>query len=552
MNNIRFYIHSTHCKTKDNDSSKDAVVVKEKILVKNDDGTEKWVDHLNIIRDPVRPFWITKPQFRDHHYKKEFEHISRLDQYICHDSELQYKLAQALGLPAWQKYKSIRELCTSPYVYGADISTETLIRQKYSDRLPKGYVPKLTKGAFDIENEVRGEGRINVLTFIHEHTIYTAALKEYCRIYDKANDKFTPATTEDCLKVIHEVIGSELVKHKFDLVFTIHESELDLIRWIFEKIHECKTDFIGIWNMGYDIPKILDRIEKLGGDPVDIMVPKEIPPEYRYVYWKEDGAKRDHFTDKWHWMSITGYSQFIDSMCLYARLRKVYGRDSSYSLDYISNKELGQGKLHFGEITNHWHAQTYEFLTYIAYNINDVLIMMLMEWKNNDIDAIYGLCGYSLMAQFASQTTQVQNESYHYGKTQKDDPRLPASIGRAMYNEWDSQFMKAGGTVLPPDKAVGVGVKALKGVNHTTQVSVATNDLDVSSMYPSTISAFNISKETQLAASLSINGFKPEALELYFSAITRPDLNAAEICSIFYGLPNYEQLEEEFEKEFGK
>lgn len=155
MNNIRFYIHSTHCKTKDNDSSKDAVVVKEKILVKNDDGTEKWVDHLNIIRDPVRPFWITKPQFRDHHYKKEFEHISRLDQYICHDSELQYKLAQALGLPAWQKYKSIRELCTSPYVYGADISTETLIRQKYSDKLPKGYVPKLTKGAFDIENEVR-------------------------------------------------------------------------------------------------------------------------------------------------------------------------------------------------------------------------------------------------------------------------------------------------------------------------------------------------------------------------------------------------------------
>lgn len=70
MNNIRFYIHSTHCKTKDNDSSKDAVVVKEKILVKNDDGTEKWVDHLNIIRDPVRPFWITKPQFRDHHYKR--------------------------------------------------------------------------------------------------------------------------------------------------------------------------------------------------------------------------------------------------------------------------------------------------------------------------------------------------------------------------------------------------------------------------------------------------------------------------------------------------
>ena len=80
------------------------------------------------------------------------------------------------------------------------------------------------------------------------------------------------------------------------------------------------------------------------------MAHPDVPKQYRYASYKEDISKTDHFTDKWHWMSITGYSQFLDSMCLYARLRKVSGREVSYKLDDIANKELGQGKLHFGEM----------------------------------------------------------------------------------------------------------------------------------------------------------------------------------------------------------
>ena len=550
MQKYRFHIHSTHVSSNNNEEVNNAVVVKEKILVRDDNNQETWYDHLNIFVDPVRPFWITSVPYRTHRYKKEFEDIDKLEMFTCHDSELTTKVAEALGYRSYgsyKPYKSLRTLCSSPYVYGADIKTEVLSKQKYVDKQPEGVVPLLSKGAFDIENEVNGDKRINLITFIHEHQIYTAALKEYCRIYDEATDTFTPATKEDCLKVINDVIGSEITKHNFTLNFSIHESELELITWIFDRIHECKTDFIGVWNIHHDLPLIIERIEALGGDVAEIMAHPDVPKQYRYASYKEDISKTDHFTDKWHWMSITGYSQFLDSMCLYARLRKVSGREVSYKLDDIANKELGQGKLHFGEITNHWRAQHYEFLPYIAYNINDVLIMMLMEWKNNDIGSLMGLIPVTIPSQFSRQTTALSNDFFYTGKK---TGKLPAAVGDQMYTPWDTQYPKVGGTVLPPDKAIGVGIEALEGINRSTQVTVATNDSDVTAMYPSTVQSFNVDKETMLISSLGINGYSHTASEKFFSDVLRPDLNAVDICSVFYGLPNYTNVLNEFDKEF--
>jgi hypothetical protein len=104
----------------------------------------------------------------------------------CRDSELATKVAEALGYGSWMNRKfSLRQLCNSPYTYGCDIETEVLIKQGYIDKTPVGEMATFTSGCLDIENEVRGEGRINAITYIHEHDIYTAVLDEYCRIYNK-------------------------------------------------------------------------------------------------------------------------------------------------------------------------------------------------------------------------------------------------------------------------------------------------------------------------------------------------------------------------------
>ena len=548
-NSTYYYVHS--CAHKSNDPNCNAVVVKEQICRHNEDGTETWVPNLRVLKDPVRRFYITKKQFRNHKYKKEFESIDRLEEFICHDSELKDRLAMGLSEGGFysRPYVGLRELCASPYVYGADIDTETLVKQAYLKKQPDGKSAKITVGAFDIETEVYGKGRINVVTFIHERDIYTVALKDSCKIYSSGNDILNidvnvrprQATYEECLDVVHRVIGSELTKHNFNLHLELVDSETELLKTIFGHVHECKTDIVGIWNILFDIPKILERLAVLDIDPTDIFCPPELPKKYRVCEFKEDNnPNAEHIVDKWHWFSCTGYTQFIDSMCLYGRLRKVDGKDISYSLDYISNKELGQGKLHLGEITNHRWSQQYDFLRYIAYNINDVLIMQLMEFKNHDIDSLVGLSDCSLLKNFSKQTVMVRDGDYVYAL---ENGYVPASVGPSMYTEWDSEMPKVGGTVLPPEKAVGTHVAILDGVDAPTQVSLFVNDLDESSMYPSALRLANISKETYYGSVLNINGYTKAHIELLGLATISPEAYSVQAYNKFLDWPDYEEME---------
>jgi len=548
MKTAHFYVHSCHHKSKY--PHENAIIVKEDVCTIDDDGNEHWEPKLNIIKDPVRPFYITLPPYRNHNYKKEFEEKTKLEEFRCHDSELRERLAFALGIPSWKsKYISIKELCASPYVYGADIDTETLVKQAYLKKQPEGKSAKLTVGAFDIETEVVGDRRINVITFIHEHDIYTVALKEFCKIYSSTDDileldtdvRPRQATTEECIEAVHRIIGNEITRNNFTLHFQMAETELELIETIFEYIHKCKTDIIGVWNILFDIPKVLERLEVLGVDPCDIFCPPEVPRSLRVCKFVEDANPHaEHITDKWHWFNCTSYSQFIDSMCLYGRLRKVNGRDIKYSLDYISNKELGQGKLHLGEITNHRWSQEYDFLRYIAYNINDVLIMQLMEFKNHDIETLVGLSDCSLLKNFSKQTVIVRDGDYVYAQ---DNKHVPSSAGLDMFTEWDRIMPKAGGTVLPPEKAIGTRISVLQGSPDETQISIMNNDLDETSMYPTAIRVLNISKETYYGTVIGINGFPISHIELLGMASIAPDAYCMQACENFFGLPGYEEIE---------
>lgn len=540
-----FYVTSYHKHTE----TTDVIGVVTQHVEEFSDGTKTVENRLKFYNDPKRPYWITKPQFRDHEFKKEFESIDKCDMHICRDSDLERDLSASLGYPTWGRIRPLRQLCSSPYVYGADIPTETLVKQAIMHKVPVGKIANYSKGGFDIESEVTGEKRINVITFIHEHEIFTCALREYCEIWDVPGDPKSyhhPATEDDVRAVIDRLLGSYLHKHQFNVTFKICDTELDLIKWIFAQIHKCKTNYIGIWNMGFDIPKIIERIEALGADPEAIMCHPEVPKAYRYVKWFEDKATVAHFTDKWHWVSIAGYSQFVDSMCLYARLRKVNGRDSSYSLDAISNKELGQGKLHFGDITNHSYQQRYNFLEYIAYNINDVMIMMLMEWKNSDLSALSGLCGVSTPREFSRQTAMLRNDAYVYARSKG---YVPASAALTMFGKVDKSVGKAGGTVLPPNKATGVGISATKELaGLDTMVSVLANDLDYTSMYPSFMKTANISRETELMTAISVNGYPLRDIEKLFSNLLIPEVGAIEVATYFYELPSYTGMAKDFDQ----
>ena len=540
----RVFMHSWH--QKENDIN--VIGVKEKIITEHEDGTTDIKPHLRLLKDPKRPFWVTKRQFQNHAYKKEYEDLDKCDEYICRDSELTIACQRALGMYP-SKFKPLPIICRSPYLYGADISTETLVKQKYLADAKGAHVP-VTIGGLDIETEVNDQERIIAITYIHENLIFTACLEEFVKIYE--NKQFVRnGTLKDLEDTAHQLLDPILKPNNFTFTIHISKTEVGVIKWIFDRINECKSDYISVWNMGYDIPYIINRLELLGIDPKTVMCAPELPDEYKYVKWIEDKSVVAHFTDKWHWLNLASYSQFIDTMCLYARLRKVYGRDSSYSLDAISDKELGMHKLHFGNITNHYVAQHFDFLKYVAYNMNDVILLILMERKNHDIESMCGLADVTLIREYSRQQTLVKNNAYMF---YKEKGIVFDTVSDDMYTKYDRMLAKVGGTVLPLDKAVGLSKPILKDSESPSMFIIHVNDLDISSSYPSVISSMNISKETCLATIIKINGFNAVDVEPYCTAIVNPKSHANLAVPYFFNMPTYEEMDKlycEHRKEIG-
>lgn len=541
------WVHSLHIV--DKEAKVNTLMVKEKIYQKDSEGNVTYRDNLKFINDPVRPVWVTKPGCRNHQFKKEFEYLTNLDRYNVPDSKVCQTAQSALDGRYSSYEPRLRNLCSSPFIYAADIEAGVFTRYKYQKQIEDlGGIPfKYTVGCLDIENEVRGEGRINAITFIHENEIFTTVLDDYMYIHDRDKGTKVKATREDALAAIKETVGPLLSEHKFKLTFAIHTNEVDMIKWIFKHIHEKKTDFIGIWNMRHDIPHMMYRLLKNDVLPETVMPHPDVPVNLRFVRYNDDKTKDlQHITDRWDWCEIPGHSQFVDAMCLYARIRKTSGRKSSYSLDAVSNEEVGKGKLKLGRITNHWYEQNYRFLPYIAYNINDCVLMQLMEWKNHDYSQLLSLSGVSMLNDFNKQTAMGKNSTFIYALGKG---RVIASVGKDMLTPFDKDIPKLGGAVLSPARAKNIGSKILKeapGIE--TQVVMSVNDLDVTAEYPSITATFNISKETKLSTALTIEGMPRSATEGFFSELPSPLENAVPLCSNYFGLPNYTKMGELFDQ----
>lgn len=584
------HVHATSVKHQNNDS----IVVCEK-------NTETGENRLNIITNPPRKFWVTRPALQNHNVKKEYEVLENLDCYTTTSNGLPFDLARALGVKP-QGWNPLRKLCDSPYVYGADISQEVLVKLQYKyahDKYPSGY----GCGALDIETSVLGGKEINVITFIDaNHKVYCGVLKEFCKIPEeqikaeiegkvtKAMSTAIEEVTEKYATIMYDAekllasvprnarddatryasdaeIGAVVLekinefhtkldaKYKqsledkpFDITLKVCEKESTLIGWIFKMIHEHKTEFIGIWNMGFDIPYIMQRIEYLGGECKDVMCHPDVPKHIRKAEWRPDPKKQlAHFTERWDWFDLTGYTQFIDSMCLYSRMRHAKGKDISYTLEYIANKEIGIGKLKLGS-DNHYTMQTKHFTEYVAYNIVDCILLVLMEEKNTDIANLIRLADISPLRDFNKQTTQIKNTFYEYCILRN---RVPGAVGSTMEMEYDKMIQSTGGNVLPATLAQNTGISVLTEYEGSTQLHRGVCDLDVQSEYPSIDIVFGTFKETKISTCLQIQG-KPgkESIEDFFGNITSPIENSVHVCKEFFNLPGYGKMLELFDKNY--
>ena len=159
---------------------------------------------------------------------------------------------------------------------GADISIESLIKMHYMNTFEIDIPP--TYGFLDIETSIDTD-EIMLISYIANGTVYLCVLDHF--LYREETDtngninriKVSEVEMNNYLlkslgdytsklnpsKKIPQNLISTMKGLKYELkVFT---NEIELIAWTFKNIHHEQVDMIGIWNMGYDIPYILDRLK---------------------------------------------------------------------------------------------------------------------------------------------------------------------------------------------------------------------------------------------------------------------------------------------------
>ncbi len=424
---------------------RNAVIVRER--VKYDNGNIQ--PNTKMFIDPKRSFYITKKKYQTYKFKPEYEYLNRLDRYIVPDVDLHRKLAELQNI---RGYARNDQLFKSPYIFGADINIEALVKMKYLDDFPNSTI-KPVYGFLDIETSVDTD-EIMLISYICGNQVFTAVLEHFS--YKDENNYRVKVDAEELLAHCNNELNEYV--EKYQLKFDIHilPDEISMMKWIFGKIDEIKADFIGIWNINYDIPKIVERIYHHKYNPSPIFSSSDIPSEYQYFNYYEDKRPVDHFSLKWHWLYSTCHSQFIDSLGLYSHCRRTAGYRSSYKLDNVLQDELKLSKLPL-DGKSHVIAQRHHFKDYVAYNIFDVVGLNILEAKNMDILSLATLSGPSPVAKFATQTVRVTNDMYW--DLIKKGMILSSVSNDDDFIKLDKLFINAGGAVLPPERVNDVGVK---------------------------------------------------------------------------------------------
>ena len=566
------FIHACHV-TKLPDGS-DAVVVK--VHRHMSDGTV--IPERVIIDQPRRSFYVTKPGCQTHEFKKERESVQNLDRYDVPNYRLTEELGRALnGNYGKSRFQSINQLCNSQYVYGADVSIETLVKHSFQKKFEASGLKStlLTTGFFDIETDVvGGDGtEPNIITVTHENRVYTAILEKFFTV-KQLDGSFRHGDLEEFIafskRTLDHHIEKLLTDHvkknpksklkqisaakPFEYYYYVGKSSLELVKWIFAQVHKNRTDFLGVWNLDFDIPKIMEVIKTSDSRSEDILCPPDLHRKYRYVRYQRDEKETDSIYKLWHWLHSTSYSQFVDSMCLYSILRTVKGKEVTYSLDNILKiNDLG-GKLTFKDddpetemlsgLDWHRYLQKNEAYKYIVYNQFDCISLQLMEWKNNDLSSMVVLGGVSQLSKWTRQTRKVADSLYFDAIA---SGMVTASPGQNMETEFDALITKVGGAVLRPERTTGTGLRVFSDrPDIVSMLHCMVGDVDFSAMYPTATIVANISKETKLSCGVTIEGMTRDETLNYYSMVISLRENAVQLGRDYYGLSGYEELDAKF------
>lgn len=570
----------------------DLHLIKEVVTLKDDSKHP----YMRVIPNYLRPVWMTKMQYRTHTDTKEYEHMDKLDKYMVTQSELRNKVAILTGNPT--SSKSLSELLVNPFIYGADIPSTTIIHREEYQKPNEGKTPTPYKvGAFDTETDVLyGTGQIiigsmTVLPYVHlviradwldaRGADVDADIKRVLR------EKIEPVMEHFYSEMDKRGKGHLFPKEERELIMTheIVKTEIDIVEKSFNWFHDMMPDYMGIWNIDFDVTKVLDACKRADVDPKMILCDQRIPPEYRVCKYKRSTqfkvaasgkGKPVSPHDQWNVLHLTASFFAVDAMSAYRLLRLGEQEERSYSLDSILEKEFGGAiqKLKHPPadmyVKEKWHQvmQGQHKLVYLAYAAIDTISMCLLDRYTRDLShRLPAMADITDLANCNSQPKRLRDAFFvfahddhqcvigsvgHEREYKKKEPELDIDLGDATDDEveFDEEEEEApevlsrkGWVITLASHFSAPGLKLLEECPEArTGIRAFVYDSDAVSSYPSCTQVANVSKVTTRKEICKVGDFDEKVFRLQNINLLGGPTNATEYTTTMFKAPTLFEL----------
>lgn len=417
----------------------DIHLIKEQVTLK----TGESFPHLRVINNFQRPIWVTQMNKRVYEDKKEYEHISNLDKHMCTQSKLADKLKMLLKKP-WSSER-LSELCSSPFVYAGDIpSTAILNREVYQKPQPNLVKTAYRNAAFDTETDVlHGTETIIIGSMTLLPEVHLIARRDFF-------GTFQGDIQERFKTIVYDKLGPEIQKYDLKITLEVVESEIDIVEKSFAWFHERKPDWMSIWNMDFDVTKVMNACERAKVDPKQILCDPSIPYDYRICRYKRGQTQKKAASgklkpvsphDQWHTLYLTASFYVIDAMSSYRLLRLGEQEERSYALDAILEKVFDKPEERIRKLSHPpadkyvkemWHKvmqRDWKF-EYLAYAAMDTISMCLLDKKTRDLShKLPSMADITSFDQCNSQPKRLRDAFYVFALEEHDS--VPGSVGFA-------------------------------------------------------------------------------------------------------------------------
>ena len=403
------------------------------------------------VSEPNIDIYFEKPELRTFSHNKNYEKIENLDKVTCKYTQVIPTIAKEMGdsgmnflnrIYETKDFKRLNEFMLYPYSFGADYDIKSFYRINWLRNLDNDKLKPISAGFMDIEADsidIKGFADattcpIDLITLIDKDNMesYTFALvgrecvpkdTTYMNERDRKRElRRRQLYEERHLQEQQLMADMPGLKRELEGLFNEHygainyrfffyKDERKMLVHLFELINKLKKDFIAIWNMQFDIPYILKRMQILNLNPEDYIVPKEFIS--KQCYFKKD-MKHYQAANKSDYFYCTGYTVFTDDMINYAAIRKSEKVLRSTKLTYVAKREIKDQKLDYSEYGDLKYFSYLNYRQYFIYNIKDVLLQLGIENRTQDLDTVY-LTAYKNATPYENifkQTMKLRNVQY--------------------------------------------------------------------------------------------------------------------------------------------